>query len=71
MRRGPESHHAPIVAANKAAAAAFAAIDGTNRYAILYRVQTAKKPETRAARITKLVAMLAKGETLHPPRRRK
>jgi uncharacterized protein YdeI (YjbR/CyaY-like superfamily) len=58
------------LAANKAAAAAFAEIDGTNRYAILYRIQTAKKPETRAARIAKLVAMLAKGETLHPPRRR-
>ncbi|MGW0579064.1 YdeI/OmpD-associated family protein, partial [Streptomyces sp. NPDC002920] len=36
------------------------------RYAILYRVQDAKKPETRARRIEKYVAMLAKGEKLYP-----
>lgn len=41
-------------------------LDGANRYAILYRVQTAKKPETRAERIKKFVAMCAKGETIHP-----
>ncbi|MEU6548019.1 YdeI/OmpD-associated family protein, partial [Streptomyces sp. NPDC046859] len=34
--------------------------------AILYRVRDAKKPETRARRIKKFVAMLAKGEKLHP-----
>jgi uncharacterized protein YdeI (YjbR/CyaY-like superfamily) len=61
---------ARALAANKAAASSFAEIDGTNRYAILYRIQTAKKPETRAARIAKFVAMLAKGGTLHPARRR-
>src|SRR5262245_25932341 len=48
----------------------FDALDGANRYAILYRVQTAKKAETRAARIAKFVAMCARGETLHPRRRR-
>jgi uncharacterized protein YdeI (YjbR/CyaY-like superfamily) len=47
-------------------AEAFAALDGQNRYAILYRVQTAKKPETRARRIETFVAMLAAGEKLHP-----
>jgi len=56
---------------NKRAAAAFAQIDGSNRYAILWRVQTAKKPETRARRIAELVAMLGRGELLHPERARK
>ena len=37
-----------------------------NRYAILYRVETAKRPETRAKRIAKFVTMLARGETIHP-----
>jgi uncharacterized protein YdeI (YjbR/CyaY-like superfamily) len=60
---------ARALAGNKAAAAFFETLDGANRYAILYRVQTAKKPETRAARIAKFVAMLSKRETLHPPRR--
>jgi uncharacterized protein YdeI (YjbR/CyaY-like superfamily) len=46
----------------------FEALDGTNRYAILYRVQTAIRPETRARRIETLVAMCARGETLHPRR---
>jgi uncharacterized protein YdeI (YjbR/CyaY-like superfamily) len=47
------------------ARAFFDTLTGANRYAILYRVQTAKKPETRAARIAKFVAMCAAGETLH------
>lgn len=51
---------------NKAAAAFFADLDSHNRYAILHRIQDAKKPETRAARIQKYVAMLGKGETLYP-----
>jgi uncharacterized protein YdeI (YjbR/CyaY-like superfamily) len=44
----------------------FAKLSSANRYAILYRVQTAKKPETRAARIKKFIQMLAKHETIHP-----
>lgn len=40
-----------------------------NRYAILYRVTTAKRPETRAKRIAEFVAMLARGETPHPQKR--
>lgn len=43
----------------------FEQLDRTNRYSVLWRVQTAKKSETRAARIEKLVAMLAKGEKIH------
>jgi len=46
--------------------AAFAALSSQNRYAVLHRVQTAKRPETRARRIAKYVGMLAAGETPHP-----
>jgi uncharacterized protein YdeI (YjbR/CyaY-like superfamily) len=49
-----------------AAAEFFAGLSSQNRYAILHRVQTAKRPETRARRIEKFVAMLAAGETLYP-----
>ena len=51
--------------AEPAARAFFDTLTGANRYAILYRVQTAKKPETRAARIAKFVGMCARGETIH------
>ena len=46
----------------------FERLDGANRYAVLYRVTTATRPDTRARRIDQLVAMLARGETLHPRR---
>jgi uncharacterized protein YdeI (YjbR/CyaY-like superfamily) len=58
------------LAANPAAQAFFATLDSANRYAVLYRVQDAKQPETRARRIERFVAMLASGETLHPSRGR-
>jgi len=48
------------------AKAFFAGLDRGNRYAILYRIHDAKKPETRARRIEQFVAMLREGETLHP-----
>jgi uncharacterized protein YdeI (YjbR/CyaY-like superfamily) len=44
----------------------FAELNRQNRYAILYRLQNAKKPETRARRLAKFVAMLEAGETIHP-----
>jgi uncharacterized protein YdeI (YjbR/CyaY-like superfamily) len=47
------------------ARAFFAQLNAANRYAVLWRVQTAKKPETRARRIETLVAMLARGEKIH------
>lgn len=50
---------------NKVAAANFETTTKTNRYGILYRIQDAKKPETRAARIEKFVAMLERGERLY------
>jgi uncharacterized protein YdeI (YjbR/CyaY-like superfamily) len=43
----------------------FATINASNRYAVLWRVQTAVKPETRAKRIAQLVEMLARGEVVH------
>ena len=46
---------------------AFAELSRQNRYAILYRVQTAKKAETRERRIAKYVGMLAAGETPYEP----
>ena len=51
---------------NKRAREFFASLDSRNRYAILYRVQDAKKPETRARRIEKFVAMLADHDKLYP-----
>jgi uncharacterized protein YdeI (YjbR/CyaY-like superfamily) len=51
--------------ASPTAAAFFATLKGANRYAILYRIGTAKKPETRARRIAEFVAMLKRGETVH------
>jgi uncharacterized protein YdeI (YjbR/CyaY-like superfamily) len=44
----------------------FATLDSRNRYAILYRIQDAKKPETRARRIEKYVAMLREHKTIYP-----
>ncbi len=54
------------LAADPAAAEFFETLDRQNRYAILYRIQDAKRAETRARRIEKYVAMLANGEKLHP-----
>ncbi|MGW4023140.1 YdeI/OmpD-associated family protein [Streptomyces sp. NPDC005009] len=44
----------------------FGALDSRNRYAILHRIEEAKRPQTRAARIEKFVAMLAEGKKIHP-----
>ena len=48
------------------AKAFFEQLKSANRFAILYRIQTAVKPETRARRIEKFVAMLGRGETIYP-----
>jgi uncharacterized protein YdeI (YjbR/CyaY-like superfamily) len=60
---------ARALARDPKARAFFEALDRANRYAILYRVQTAKRPETRARRIQTFVEMCARHETLHPPRK--
>jgi uncharacterized protein YdeI (YjbR/CyaY-like superfamily) len=51
--------------ANPKAAAFFATLKGANRYALIYRVLDAKRPETRSKRVAEFVAMLERGETLH------
>ena len=51
---------------NERAREFFATLDSANRYAILYRIGDAKKPETRARRIEKFVTMLSEGRKLHP-----
>lgn len=53
------------LAKNKKAGAFFATISNSNRYAILYRLHDAKKPETRERRLADFIAMLARGETIH------
>jgi uncharacterized protein YdeI (YjbR/CyaY-like superfamily) len=62
---------AEALAAEPEAAATFELLTSQNRYAILYRLATAKRPETRSRRLTEFVAMLARGETIHPQRRRR
>jgi uncharacterized protein YdeI (YjbR/CyaY-like superfamily) len=57
---------AEALALSKAASRFFKTLDRANRYAIIYRVNDAKRPETRAKRIEKCVQMLARRETLHP-----
>jgi uncharacterized protein YdeI (YjbR/CyaY-like superfamily) len=61
---------AAALAGSARAAAAFAALDGANRYAVVWRVATAKKAETRVRLAGELAAMLARGETLHPRQKR-
>ena len=58
MRRELEKNHRALEF--------FSKLDSRNRYAILYRIRDAKKPETRARRIEKYVAMLAEQKKLYP-----
>ena len=72
---GPASIEVPpdlgaALAAEPKAQALFEKLTQQNRYAILYRVTTAKRPETRRRRIEEFVAMLARGETPYPQKRR-
>ena len=59
---------ASALSAAPAAEAMFAQLSAANRYAILYRITTAKRADTRQRRIEQFVAMLARGETIHPQR---
>lgn len=61
----PEDLSAAL-AANPRAAAFFSTLDATNRYAVLFRIHTAKKAETRARRIAQFVEMLGRHKKLHP-----
>jgi uncharacterized protein YdeI (YjbR/CyaY-like superfamily) len=51
---------------NETAREFFETLNSANRYAILYQIQDAKRPETRARRIEKYVAMLSEGKKLYP-----
>ncbi len=51
---------------DRAAREGFEALDGANRYAIIYRLNDAKRPETRRRRLEKFLEMLRRGEKIHP-----
>ena len=51
---------------NPRAKAFFATLDSQNRYAVLYRIQTVKKAETRSRKIQQFVEMMARNEKVHP-----
>lgn len=57
---------AAALAGDPDAAAGFARLNSQNRYAVLFRLQSAKRPETRARRLAQFLAMLARGETIYP-----
>jgi uncharacterized protein YdeI (YjbR/CyaY-like superfamily) len=57
---------ADALAAEHAARATFEGLSSQNRYAVLYRIHSAKRSDTRARRIEQFVGMLARGETIHP-----
>ncbi|WP_298339848.1 YdeI/OmpD-associated family protein [Ferrimicrobium sp.] len=57
---------AQAFADNPEAAAMFDTLDSANRYAILYRLTTVKRPTTRERKLTEYIDMLMRGETLHP-----
>jgi uncharacterized protein YdeI (YjbR/CyaY-like superfamily) len=61
---------AAALAAEPRAQAMFEALSGQNRYAILYRLATAKRADTRARRLEQFVGMLARGETIYPQTKR-
>jgi uncharacterized protein YdeI (YjbR/CyaY-like superfamily) len=61
---------AKALAAKPKAKRMFETLSRVNRYAVLYRITTAKRPETRAKRIEQFVAMLARGETVYPQKPR-
>jgi len=54
------------LSANPQASRAFARLDKANRYSVLYRVTTARRPDTRARRIERLVDMLSQGQAIRP-----
>ncbi|HEY7257274.1 MAG TPA: YdeI/OmpD-associated family protein [Solirubrobacterales bacterium] len=51
---------------DRAARRSFEALDGANRYAIIYRLNDARRPETRERRLRKFLEMLRRGEKIHP-----
>jgi uncharacterized protein YdeI (YjbR/CyaY-like superfamily) len=64
----PADLDAALLAAPRAQAM-FEILTSQNRYAVLFRVHSAKRPDTRARRIEQYVAMLDRGETIYPQKR--
>lgn len=62
---------AAALAANPVAAATFDQLDAANRYAIVYRLNAVKRPTIRDRKLAEYVDMLARGESLHPRKRRR
>ena len=72
---GPASIEVPgdlaeALRARPAAQAMFDVLSAQNRYAVLHRITTAVRPETRARRVQQFVAMLDRGETVYPQKER-
>ena len=72
---GPASIEVPAdlataLTAEPKAQAMFDILTSQNRYAVLYRIGSAKRPDTRARRIEQFVAMLARGKTIYPQKRK-
>jgi uncharacterized protein YdeI (YjbR/CyaY-like superfamily) len=67
-KAAPDADLDAALNAEPAARELFDALDSANRFAILYRVQQAKTPEKRAAKIAEMVSMLSRGDTIHPRR---
>lgn len=62
----PPEDFLKLLGKDKKAKAFFATLNKSNVYAIVYRLQTAKKPETRERRMKMILEMLARGEKFHP-----
>ena len=60
---------AAALTAQPRARAMFDVLSGQNRYAVLFRIEGAKRPDTRARRIEQFIAMLSRGETVYPQKR--
>jgi uncharacterized protein YdeI (YjbR/CyaY-like superfamily) len=61
----PPPDFVAALAASPRASAFFATLKGANRYAVLFRVQAPKRPETRARKIRELITMLEQGKKIH------
>ena len=61
---------AAALTAQPSAKAMFDILNSQNRYAVLYRIESAKRSDTRARRIGQFITMLARGETVYPQKRR-
>ena len=67
----PDSDLHAALDAEPAARDLFNKLDAANRFSVLYRVQQARTPEKRAAKIAEMVAILSRGDTIHPRRERR